>query len=321
MANKSAAQEPTAPANWHEDAFFGIHYDLHASADDTALGKDLTVDHLVERLARVQPDWVQCDCKGHPGYTSWPTTAGSTSPGVVNDGLRIHREATRRLGIRLGVHYSGVWDTRALELHPEWARVDERGQPDGPVRRVPETAPSALHSDMTCRLSRYDDELMIPQMLEIIDRYDVDGFWVDGENWASKPCWCARCREEFTRRTGIEDIPTAPGQPYWAEWLAFHRDLFVAHVTAYADAVHARKPGCLVCSNWLYSARQPDPGRAPVDYLSGDFDWAWGSNRAAIEGRVLDGRGLSWDLMAWGFTKTGAMSEDPPWTMKPVTHL
>jgi hypothetical protein len=36
---------------------------------------------------------------------------------------------------------------------------------------------------------------------------------------------------------------------------------------------------------------------------------------------VLDGRGLNWDLMAWGFTKTGAMSEDPPWTMKPLTHL
>jgi len=85
--------------------------------------------------------------------------------------------------------------------------------------------------------------------------------------------------------------------------------------------VHARKPGCLVCSNWTYSARQPDAVRAPVDYLSGDYDWAWGANRAAIEGRPLDGRGLSWDLMAWGFTKTGPMEEPPPWTMKPAIHL
>jgi len=309
--------------NWHEDVFFGIHYDLHAGANDSGLGQDLTVEHLVERLSRVDPDWIQCDCKGHPGYTSWPTRVGSTAPGVVVDALRIHRDATRQLGIRLGMHYSGVWDTRAIELHPDWARVDEHGRPDGPSRAqgdAQETT-AAPQFDMTCRLSPYDADLMIPQMLEIVDAYDVDGFWVDGENWVSKPCWCARCTAEFTRRTSIAKVPRTPDQPHWDAWLAFHRDLFVEHVVSYAAAVHARKPGCLICSNWMYSARQPDGVRAPVDYLSGDCDWAWGANRAAIEGRVLDGRGLRWDLMAWAFTKTGPVQADPPWTMKTVTHL
>lgn len=292
--------------NWHEQVFFGIHYDLHANAADTGLGRELTAEHLRERLLRVRPDWIQADCKGHPGYTSWPTDVGSTSPGVVKDALRIHRDVTRELGIKLGMHYSGVWDSRAIELHPDWARRDQAGQPD---------------PNMTCRLSPYDAGLMIPQMLEIVDKYDVDGFWVDGENWASKPCWCDRCRAEFTRRTGIAAIPLGPAEPNWDAWLAFHRDLFVEHVTRYADAIHARKPTCLVCSNWMYTVRQPDPIVAPVDYLSGDYDWAWGANRAAVEGRVLDGRGKSWDLMAWGFTKTGAMGANPPWVMKTATHL
>jgi len=292
--------------NWHEHVFFGIHYDLHANADDTELGRELTAGHLRQRLLRVRPDWIQADCKGHPGYTSWPTAVGSTSPGVVKDALRIHRDVTAELGIKLGMHYSGVWDSRAIELHPDWARRDQAGQPD---------------PNMTCRLSGYDAELMIPQMLEIVEKYDVDGFWVDGENWASKPCWCDRCRAEFTRRTGSTAIPTAAGQPDWDAWLAFHRDLFVEHVTRYADAIHARKPACLVCSNWMYTVRQPDPITAPVDYLSGDYDWAWGANRAAVEGRVLDGRGKTWDLMAWGFTKTGTMGANPPWAMKTATHL
>ncbi len=292
--------------NWHEHVFFGIHYDLHANASDTELGRELTAEHLRERLLRVRPDWIQADCKGHPGYTSWPTAVGSTSPGVVNDALRIHRDVSRALGIKLGMHYSGVWDSRAIELHPDWARRDQAGQPD---------------PNMTCRLSGYDAELMIPQMLEVVEKYDVDGFWVDGENWASKPCWCDRCRAEFTRRTGIEEIPQTAGDAHWDAWLAFHRDLFVEHVTRYADAIHARKPTCLVCSNWMYTVRQPDPIVAPVDYLSGDYDWAWGANRAAVEGRVLDGRGKSWDLMAWGFTKTGAMGTNPPWVMKTATHL
>lgn len=290
--------------NWHEDVFFGLHYDLHAQATDTELGRELTAEHLRERLLRVRPDWIQCDCKGHAGYTSWPTEVGSPSPGIVHDALRIHREVTRELGIRLGMHYSGVWDTRAIELHPEWARIAADGSPD---------------ANYTCRLSGYTEQLMIPQMLELVERYEVDGFWVDGENWASRPCWCERCRAEFARRTGCDQVPLAAGEAYWAEWLTFHRALFVAHVTRYAEAVHARKPDCLICSNWMYTCRQPEAMAAPVDYLSGDFTPAWGADRAASEGRVMDGRRLSWDLMAWGFVKT--QREAMPWVMKTVTHL
>lgn len=293
-------------SNWHDDVFFGIHYDLHANAKDTVLGRDLTPEHLEERLSRVGPDWIQCDCKGHAGWTSWPTEVGSTSPGVVKDALRIHRDVTRKLGIRLGMHYSGVWDTRAIELHPEWACIG----PDG-----------TANPNMTCRLSGYDDELMIPQMLELVEKYDVDGFWVDGENWAAQPCWCERCRAEFTRRTGVEDIPTEAGEGHWEAWLAFHRDLFVEHVTKYAEAVHARKPDCLICSNWMYTLRQPEAVTAPVDYLSGDYSWVWGADRAAVEGRMLDCRGITWDLMAWGFLKTGDMRGRMPWVFKTVTHL
>jgi len=291
--------------NWHEDVFFGIHYDLHANAADTELGRELTAEHLRKRLEQIRPDWIQCDCKGHPGYTSWPTSVGSTSPGMVRDALRIHRDVTRELGIRLGMHYSGVIDTRAIELHPEWGVVNADGERSG---------------RSTCRLSGYRDELMIPQMLELVDTYGVDGFWVDGENWGSQPCYCDACRAAFAQRTGIEDVPTAAEEPHWEEWLSFQRDLFREHVTAYAEAIHAREADCLVCSNWMYTVRQPEPITVPVDYLSGDYTSNWGAARAALEGRMLDNRGVTWDLMVWGFTRNYQVPESP-WAMKPALHL
>jgi alpha-L-fucosidase len=297
---------PIRQDNWHKNAFFGIHYDLHANKDDTELGRELTAEHLRERLEMVRPDWIQCDCKGHDGYTSWPTKVGSTSPGVVNDALRIHRDVTRKLGIRLGVHYSGVWDFRAIELHPEWAKVGPTGERD---------------KNATCRLSGYTDELMIPQMIEILENYDVDGFWVDGDNWGAQPCWCDRCKAEFTRRTGLTDIPNDKEHKNWQTWLKFHRDLFVEYVDHYAKAVHAKKPSCLVCSNWMYTIRQPDEIRAEIDYISGDYDPSWGAYRAAIEGRAIDSRNMPWDLMAWGFCKTGDINSSPPWAMKSTLHL
>lgn len=289
--------------NWHDDVFFGMHYDLHANANDTELGAELTPEHLRETLEKVKPDWIQCDCKGHAGWTSWPTEVGSPSPGIVKDALRIHRDVTKEMGIKLGMHYSGVWDTRAIELHPEWARIDADG---------------SANANMTCRLSGYLDELMSPQMLELVEKYDVDGFWVDGENWASGPCWCPRCKEEFTRRTGLSGIPQKAGDANWFGWLSFHRDLFTEHVTKYADAVHALRPECLICSNWMYTLRQPEPMTAHIDYISGDFTPAWGADRAAAEGRVMDGREITWDLMAWGFVKTEG---NMPWVMKPAVHL
>jgi len=296
------------PAHWHEQVFFGLHYDLHANAKDTELGAALTPEHLKAELEKVRPDWVQCDCKGHAGYTSWPTQVGTTSPGVVRDALRIHRDVTRELGIPLVVHYSGVWDSRAVELHPDWGRLGPDGKPTPHCNGGP-----------TCDLGPYTRELMIPQLLEIIEHYDVDGFWVDGENWAAAPCYCPRCREAFTRETGISDIPAGPDQPHWRAWGDFHRRNFEEHVRAYTEAVHERQPSCLVCSNWMYTIGQPDEIRVPVDYLSGDFPWAWGPAAAALEGRFMDSRGLSWNLMAWGFgTGESGMGG---WTFKPAAHL
>ncbi len=109
--------------SWHDDVYFGLHFDLHANAEDTELGKELTAAHLRDCLDKIRPDWIQCDCKGHPGYTSWPTEVGSTCPGLAKDMLRIYRDVTKELGIKLAVHYSGVWDKRAVELNPHWSRV------------------------------------------------------------------------------------------------------------------------------------------------------------------------------------------------------
>ncbi len=288
---------------WHDDVYFGIHYDLHATENDGDLGSGVTHENLRVEWSKVRPDWVQCDCKGHRGWTSWPSDLGNASPGIVRDALRIHADVCREMGIRLGMHYSGVIDELQMRLHPDWACIDAEGS----------------LSRSTCLLSPYLDELMIPQMLELIEKYDVDGFWVDGDNWAVRPCYCQRCRSEFSRRTGITEIPREAGQPGWHEWLAFHRDLFTEFVAKYTKAVHERKPSCAVCSNWMYTLRMPEQVAAPIDYISGDYMANFGLYRAALEARFMSGRGISWDLMCWGFTKDYANGFKSAW--KTAEHL
>lgn len=213
------------------------------------------------------------------------------------------------MGLPLSVHYSGIWDTRAVELHPDWAALDAQGSPIAPQPGQP--------PGIVCPRGPYVDELMIPQMLEILDEYDVDGFWVDGDNWAVQDCYCPRCRREFTRLTGITEAPVERAHPDWPAWRAFQRDSFAEYVTRYADAVHAHKPSCAVCSNWMYTMRHPGPVSAPVDYLSGDFVPSFGVERAEMEGRFLDGHRMPWNLMAWTF----CAPEGAPRQTKTAVHL
>jgi len=171
------------------DAFFGLHFDLHPRKTDRELGADVTEDNVQELLMRVKPDYVQYDCKGHAGYTGYPTKVGWPSPGIVKDSLAVWRSVTRDLGVGLFIHYSGVWDSKAVEEHPEWARVDARG------RRDP---------DATSVFGPYVDRLLIPQLEEVTSRYALDGVWADGECWAAKldysPAALAAWRKETGRR-------------------------------------------------------------------------------------------------------------------------
>jgi hypothetical protein len=58
--------------------------------------------------------------------------------------------------------------------------------------------------------------------------------------------------------------------------------------------------------------------KAPIDYLSGDFTYAWGADDAAVESRMMANRGMSWDLMAWGFARA---AEGSPYDFKTALHL
>jgi len=292
--------------DWHKNVNFGMHFDLHANMGDTELGAKITHDNLKASLELIKPDWIQCDCKGHPGVTSWSTEIGTKSPGIVNDALRIHADVCKELNIPLVMHYSGVWDEAAVKKHPQWEVVSASGKPYGGAMRS------------TCPLSGYLDELMIPQMLELIDKYDVDGFWVDGDCWAVQFCYCDRCKSEFKKRTNL-DAPTDANDSNWNKWVDFQRTLFLERVAKYTKAVHDRKLSCLVTSNWLYTFGSPIEETVDTDYISGDLSSMYGLKSAMLEGHFLVNRNKEWDLMTWGFTNNN--NDGSGYTAKTVNQL
>jgi hypothetical protein len=268
------------------ESFFGFHFDFHATAKDKEIGKTLTAGMIDSLLAMTHPDYIQVDCKGHAGFSSYPTTIGNRAGGYTQDILKLFREVTARHNVALYVHYSGVWDQRAIAVHPGWGI----GRPDG-----------TRDSLKTSFYSGYLDSLLIPQLKELADVYHVSGAWVDGDCWAAEPDYSPSTLRNFSAETGITIIPKSPGDLHYKEFLEFNRTLFRRHAAKYVDAIHRENPAFEITSNWAFSSLMPEPVTINVDFLSGDVAGQNCLNNAAFQARCLALQGKPWDLMAWSF--------------------
>lgn len=254
--------------------YFGLHFDFHAENTDE-IGGRTTVEGILQYLEQAKPDFVQCDCKGHPGNACYPTKIGHPADRLVGDNLKVWREATRQYGVPLYVHYSSLLDTAYVKEHPDCAQR----HPDGTGDQW-----------SISLFSPYVDEMMIPQMKEIIDQYDVDGIWVDGDCWA---VWGDDC-SPYTEQHMKEGMTEAERQK------VLH-DGYLQYLKHYVDELHAYKPGFRIASNWAFSSYIPEKPEIALDWLSGDFPSNNSVNMARYEGRCLAAQRMPWDLMSWSF--------------------
>ncbi|MFN8258398.1 MAG: hypothetical protein U0W24_22100 [Bacteroidales bacterium] len=284
------------------DCFFGVHFDLHASEDIENAGKSLTEAMVDTFLTKVKPDFIQIDCKGHPGISSYPTKVGFHVKSFEKDPLKLFRAVTARNNVALFMHFSGVWDSKVVKEHPDWAVVNLNGKKS---------------KDKTSFFSPYLETYMIPQLKELSD-YGVDGAWIDGECWAVEPDYGKASLERFAKETGIKEVPKKQGDKYYPEFMEYNRKLFREHLKKYVDAIHNYNADFQITSNWSYSSMMPEKVNVDVDFLSGDVTPQNGAYRSAFEARCLAGQGKPWDLMAWGFSWNGSKM---PMCIKPAIQL
>lgn len=290
VLSASALPAQTPPRLKRADSFLGVHFDFHAGANDKEVGKATTPAMINRLIDLVHPDYVQIDCKGHPGYSSYPTKVGNPVPGFVGDPLRIWRSVTASRGVALFMHYSGVYDVHAIKT-PGWGVINADGKP---------------HARATSFWGPYAEQLLIPQLRELAGDYRVDGVWVDGECWAAAPDYSEPALAAFRAATGITTVPRKAGEPHWFEFLDFHREAFRKYLRHYIAEVKQTHPTFQICSNWAYTDHMPEPVNAPVDFLSGDYSPDDSVNSARLSGRYLARQGVPWDLMAWSFSRKTA---------------
>lgn len=271
--------------------YFGMHFDFHATENDTTIGRNLSEKSLDSLLTAIKPDFIQVDCKGHPGISSYPSKVPTATSArhITGDPLAFYRSVTRKHGVDLYLHYSGVFDVAAIEKHPNWAVVKADGSID--------KSKTSVHGP-------YADSLLIPQLNELAN-YGADGVWVDGECWATVLDYSPTALQRFREETGITTVPRSSKDPGYEAFREFARRSFVKYLGRYIDSVHQKHPTFRIASNWAYSSMMPEPITTNVNFLSGDLTPGNSINSAALEGRILAAQSQlykkPWDIMSWSF--------------------
>lgn len=272
-----------------KDSFFGLHFDYHGKPMNGLQGATLKEEDIRYICRSIRPDFIQIDCKGHPGWASYPSSIGNALPEFAQDTLALWRRVTKEEDVALYLHYSGIYDIKYCEEHPESNSLNPDGTP----------VPGANRPD-----GRYADDILIPQLSEITEKYGVDGFWVDGECWKTACDFRPESLKAFEKETGIDlegKIPATKDDPYYYDYREYHRELFRRYLRRYVDILHERFPDLQIASNWAFSDHMPEEVSANVDFLSGDLNPENSLHSARYAARALAQQGKPWDLMSWNF--------------------
>lgn len=249
---------------WMRDALMNLLVDYYPEVQFRPYGSGATRENVLPWLKQLKLGYICIYAKGHSGYTTWPSSLKTRHNMLGQDMPKFFREATREAGTKLFLYYSGLLDGNAGLRHPEWRARNA----DGSDKHTLSDWEPLFCSYQMCPLSQYWDEWVAVHLTELIQNYDPDGIWVDGD-WG-EACYCDRCRAEFRRETGWKepwsDIVKRPD--FKSEYAKFWSRVLHGWRARFCAFIKSLKPDC------LYSAGNVSPRRefsAPFDWRSGDF--------------------------------------------------
>lgn len=272
-----------------KDSFLGLHTDFHAMPEEgLVIGETLCEENIRRICEEMKPDFWQIDCKGHPGFASYPTKMGNAMPRFKGDPLKMWRKVTKEYGIALYMHFSGIYDIKYCKDNPQEATLTAEGKLTDYVRID----------------GKYLDDYFIPQISELVEEYDIDGIWIDGDCWAVRCDYHEETLKKFEKETGISLNGTKPSKQedaYYCEYVDFTRREFRKYLKHYVDVLHEKYPSLEICSNWAFAEHMPEKLCADIDFLSGDLSPVDCISAARSASRMLAQHGKPWDMMSWAF--------------------
>lgn len=249
--------------NWHSSAYRKLHLDWHQPAwikKPASAMNALTARAQARMFKRAGIQAVEFFVYDHYGQAFFPSRKGVRHPHFKPDypGLMVealHAEKLKAIG------YMNVLTSVHLAAgHPDWfIRLPDGSNPRGAWLLQP-------HS-WICLASPYADDYFLPLVEEVLERYPLDGLWLDALCWmVDAVCHCPACVRRFQQISGArppqerpQDLSalSASERALWFAWKTYRLGL----ITEFHDKVvllaHRLRPGIVVMDNNAGQATRP----------------------------------------------------------------
>lgn len=175
-----------------------IHLDFHTPKEVPSVGHKFNADEFADTLKSANVNSIVMFTAGHFGFSYFPTKIGIRHPKMkVKDIFGPVLDACHKRKIKV-VAYHGTTEVQEIGFrHPEWCQVDNNGDP------YYMSSKKTPRFNFLCLNSPYTDEWLIPEVEEILEAYDIDGFFFDWVRWQRYQCYCKTCLKKM-KKAGID---------------------------------------------------------------------------------------------------------------------
>ena len=242
-----AAPEGNA-GNWFKDIYRLLHID-GGIVGQKDFKKGFDAEATAQVFDEIGVQMVSYQAKSR--YSYYPTKIGVPDPTIDRDCFGELTRALKKRGIKSIAYYHIQRERKFQKSHPDWVFNED------PSVTIAKDADKRETVSM-CLNSPYVKEVVIPQLKEIVNLYDVDGFFIDIvlQPFLSNNCYCKYCRELFAKEAGGE-IPLDDSDPRafaYRKWSNMH---FEAVMEKYYRALSEIKPEITFLNNHCWINRYP----------------------------------------------------------------
>ena len=174
-----------------------IHLDFHTSPVINDVGEDFDINDFVQTLKDAHVNSINIFAKCHHGMCYYPTKVGTMHPSLKFDLLGTMINALHDNDIKCPIYFPLGWEEDSAN-HTEWL---EMGMDGVPGHKLP-TESGYYRWRKLCLNNPEYRKYIKAQLRELMDNYEVDGFWFD--IISQENCMCPTCMKELLEMGYIE---------------------------------------------------------------------------------------------------------------------
>jgi len=159
---KKISQPKVIEPGWDKTVSRKIHLDFHTGGFVENIGSKWDAEEFARTLADNGLNSVTIFAKGHHGYAYYNTKIGTRHPGLDFDLMKAQIDACHKYGIKVLIYFS-------IQVDELWASTEEGNNRDWNKFMDVDANPD----------KSYTKDYTWPMIREVIENYDIDGFWFD----------------------------------------------------------------------------------------------------------------------------------------------